>query len=61
MENNQVASNEQDLHELLQVRRNKLSDLQNAGNDPFQITKFDVSHHGEDIVNVFDDLKVYSF
>lgn len=57
MENNQVASNEQELNELLQIRRNKLTQLQEAGNDPFHITKFDVSHHGAKIVKDFENLE----
>lgn len=63
MENNQVAENVQttdsieELNELLKVRRKKLSDLQEAGNDPFHITKFDVSHHGEDIIGDFEVLE----
>lgn len=56
MENNQV-SQEQDLNELLKIRRNKLSELQEAGNDPFHITKFDVTHHGADIIADFDELE----
>ena len=36
---------EQDINHLLKVRREKLQELQEAGKDPFQITKFDVTHH----------------
>lgn len=57
MENNQLTTNEQDLNELLKIKRKKLADLQSAGNDPFTITKYDVSHHGQDIVDGFDDLE----
>ena len=39
----------QDLNQLLKVRRDKLKELQDAGKDPFVITKFDVSHHSQDI------------
>ena len=39
--NNQV----QDVNQLLKVRHEKLADLQARGKDPFQITKFDVTHH----------------
>lgn len=57
LENNQLTTNEQDLNELLKIKRKKLADLQSAGNDPFTITKYDVSHHGQDIVDGFDDLE----
>lgn len=56
MDNNQV-SNDQDINELLQIRRNKLSELQAAGQDPFQITKFDVTHQGEDIIENFEGVE----
>ena len=39
---------EQDINQLLKVRREKLAALQEAGKDPFQITKFDVTHHTSD-------------
>ena len=39
----------QDLSELLQIRRDKLADLQRRGKDPFKITKYDVSHHSEEV------------
>lgn len=35
----------QDVNQLLKVRRDKLADLQANGRDPFQITKFDQTHH----------------
>ena len=40
---------EQDLNQLLKVRREKLADLQAAGKDPFQITKYDQTAHSADI------------
>ena len=40
---------EQDVNQLRQVRREKLADLQASGNDPFVITKYDVTHHSMDI------------
>ena len=43
--------------ELLQIRRDKLTDLQQAGLDPFRLTKFDVTHHTDDIVNRYDELE----
>ncbi|MBQ9413743.1 MAG: lysine--tRNA ligase [Clostridia bacterium] len=50
------ASSEQQLSELLQIRRDKLSALQEAGNDPFQITKFDQTHHAAEILEQFEEL-----
>lgn len=47
-ENNQVQQ-EQDVNQLLKVRREKLANLQEAGKDPFQVTKYDVTHHSEEI------------
>ena len=40
---------QQDLNQLLKVRREKLQDLQNNGKDPFVITKYDVTHHSSDV------------
>lgn len=48
---------EQDINQLLKVRREKLAALQEAGKDPFQITKFDVTHHSMDIKNNFEELE----
>ena len=45
------------LSEILQVRRDKLKTLQDAGADPFQITKFDVTHHAEEIKAQYDALE----
>ena len=47
----------QDLNQLLKVRRDKLKELQDAGKDPFVITKFDVSHHSQDIKDNFEALE----
>ena len=55
--NSQNTAAEPQLSEILQVRRDKLKTLQDAGNDPFQITKFDVSHHAEEIRAQFDALE----
>ena len=38
---------EQDVNQLLKVRREKLADLQANGKDPFQITKYEVTHHSQ--------------
>ena len=48
---------EQDIHQLLKVRREKLKELQENGKDPFQITKYDVTHHSADIKDNFDSLE----
>lgn len=47
----------QELSEILQVRRDKLAALQAAGSDPFQITKFDVSHHSREVVENYASLE----
>ena len=48
---------EQDINQLLKVRREKLADLQERGKDPFQITKFDVTHHSQEIKDDFEALE----
>ena len=48
MAEQQKKAQEQDLNQLLKVRREKLSQLQEEGRDPFQITKYDVTHHSMD-------------
>ncbi|MDY4068896.1 MAG: lysine--tRNA ligase, partial [Lachnospiraceae bacterium] len=48
---------EQDINQLLKVRREKLAALQEAGKDPFQITKFDVTHHSQEIKDNYDTLE----
>ncbi len=47
----------QDINELLRVRRQKLRDLQEAGKDPFVITKYDVTHHSREIKDNYDELE----
>ena len=44
------AVSEQELSEILQIRRDKLKALQDAGQDPFQITRYDVTHHSTEVV-----------
>lgn len=53
----QNIQGEQDINQLLKVRRQKLSVLQEAGKDPFQITKYDVTHHSLEIRDHFDTLE----
>ena len=43
--NGKQGGQQQDVNQLLKVRREKLANLQEAGQDPFQITKYDVTHH----------------
>ena len=47
----------QDINQLLKVRREKLAALQEAGKDPFQITKYDVTHHSQEIKDNFEELE----
>ena len=60
-QNNQNQNNQnapvQDLNQLLKVRREKLAALQEAGKDPFQITKFDVNAHSTDIKENYAELE----
>ena len=52
--NNQEKNNQQqDLNQLLKVRREKLAALQEAGKDPFQITKYDQTHHTSDAKELY--------
>ena len=48
---------QQELSQILQIRRDKLAELQEAGKDPFQITKFDVTHHSTDIKENYAELE----
>ena len=47
--NQQNGGQQQDINQLLKVRRDKLKDLQDAGKDPFVITKYDQTHHSTDV------------
>ncbi len=51
------AVQEQDINQLLQIRREKLTNLQEAGKNPFVITKYDVTHHSTDIKENFEELE----
>ena len=55
--NRNVTEQPQDMGELLRIRRDKLKALQDEGRDPFTITKFDVTHHTQDIKDNFDALE----
>ena len=48
---------EQDLNQLLKVRREKLAELQAEGKDPFKIVKYDVTHHSQDVKDQFEELE----
>ncbi len=55
--NNQQATQEQNLSQLLQIRRDKLKELQDGGNDPFQITKYKIDNDSANIKEHFDALE----
>lgn len=55
--NEQKAQVEVDVNELIKVKMQKLADLQAADKDPFQIMKYDVTHHTSEIKDNFDDLE----
>lgn len=55
--NVQPQQKEQDVNELRKIRRDKLAALQAEGKDPFQIVKFDVTHHSQDIKDQFEELE----
>ena len=48
---------QQDVNQLLKVRREKLAELQANGRNPFEIMKYEVSHHSEEIKEKFQDLE----
>ncbi len=54
--NQQNNETQQDINQLLKVRREKLADLQANGKNPFEITKYDVSHHSQEIKDNFEEL-----
>ena len=54
--NNNQPMTDVELNEILRLRREKLSALVEAGEDPFKITKYDVTHHSSDIKDNFDEL-----
>ena len=56
-QNNANGGQQQDLNQLLKVRREKLQELQDNGKDPFVITKYDVTHHSTDIKDNFEEME----
>lgn len=57
MAEQQKQAQEQDINQLLKVRREKLQALQESGKDPFEITKYDVTHHSMEIKDQFEALE----
>ena len=55
--NNQPVQEEPSLSELLQIRRDKLAALREQGQDPFVITRFDVTHHSDEIKGRFEEME----
>ncbi len=53
----QKQTQEQDMNQLLKVRRDKLKELQESGKDPFVITKYDVTHHSQEIKDNYEELE----
>ena len=56
-QNNNQQNQEQDLNQILKARREKLANLQAAGKDPFVITKYDQTHHSQEIKDNFETLE----
>ena len=54
IKNNSTTKQNTDLNQLLQIRREKLAELQKNGKDPFQITKYEVTHHSTDVKDNFE-------
>ena len=55
--NENVTREESELSEVLQVRREKLQELQESGQDPFQIVRYDVDHHSQDVKDAYEELE----
>ena len=54
-DHNKKNQQEPDIHQLLKVRREKLAELQNAGKDPFQITKYNQTHHSLEVKKLYEE------
>ncbi|MBE5943605.1 MAG: lysine--tRNA ligase, partial [Lachnospiraceae bacterium] len=52
--NNNNHNKQQDVNQLIKVRREKLQNLQDAGKDPFEITKYDQTHHTDEVRDLYD-------
>lgn len=57
LQNNNNEINSEELNHILQARRDKLNDLVDNGNDPYKITKYDISHHSKQIKDNYDILE----
>lgn len=57
MSNNTPESQTENLSEVLQVRRDKLKDLQDMGRDPFKVSKFDRTHNSKEVIDNFEELE----
>ena len=57
MAGQQKQTQEQDINHLLKVRREKLQELQENGKNPFEITKYDVTHHSQEIKDHYEELE----
>ena len=57
MAGQQKQTQEQDINQLLKVRREKLAELQANGKNPFEIMKYDVTHHSQEIKDAFEELE----
>ena len=55
--NNRQTENAQELSEILQIRRDKLKALQQEGKDPFEITKYEISHHSSEVLAQYEALE----
>ncbi len=54
---NNAQNKDQDLNQILKARRDKLAALQEAGKDPFRLTRYEVTHHGQDIKDHYAELE----
>ena len=57
MAGQQNNGQEPDINHLRKVRREKLAELQENGQNPFEITKFEVTHHSKEVKDHFEDLE----
>lgn len=57
MSNSKEEIQTNEMNEILKVRREKLADLQEAGKDPFKITRYDPTHYSEEVIEHFDELE----
>ena len=57
MEQEQRQQTQQELSQLLQLRRDKLGELQQNGQDPYQVTKYDVTAHSQEIITHFEEME----